>query len=70
MNSDGSELTNLTNETIECYSPSWSPDGKWIVYTAGEKNNYDLWLINVKTKEKRQLTKTTYRNEHPTWSYN
>jgi Tol biopolymer transport system component len=41
---------------------SWSPDGKYIVYQY-RANNYrideekgTLWVINIDTKEKRQLT--------------
>ncbi|NNE31815.1 MAG: DUF5050 domain-containing protein [Winogradskyella sp.] len=65
MNADGSDLTNLTNDTIECYSPDWSPDGQWLVYTAGSSGNYNLFAINVKTKQRIQLTDTDGRNESP-----
>lgn len=46
----------------EATSFSWSPDGKYIIYMH-RANNYrideekgTLWVINVETKEKRQLT--------------
>lgn len=70
MNSDGSNLYNLTNDTIECYSPDWSPNGKWLVYTAGTKGVYNIWKINLETKQKIQLTNTTGRNEGPAWGKN
>ncbi|NND33244.1 MAG: DUF5050 domain-containing protein [Saprospiraceae bacterium] len=68
MNADGSGLFNLTSDSIECYSPSWSSDGMWLVYTAGQKGVYDIWKINIETKERIQLTDTKGRNEAPDWS--
>lgn len=67
MNSDGSDLNNLTDDIIECYSPDWSSNGEWLVYTAGKDGNYNIWKINIKTKERLQLTNTTGRNEGPVW---
>ncbi|MBT8265492.1 MAG: PD40 domain-containing protein, partial [Bacteroidia bacterium] len=59
MDRDGSNVYNLTNDDIECYSPDWSPDGLWLVYTAGSKGNYNLYKINIITKERVQLTNTS-----------
>ncbi|NND26347.1 MAG: translocation protein TolB, partial [Flavobacteriaceae bacterium] len=47
--------------------PDWSPDGLWLVYTAGSKGNYNLYKINIITKERVQLTNTSGRNENPVW---
>lgn len=55
MNSDGTNIENLTNDDFENYSPDWSPDGKWIAYTSGTSKQYDVWLINLKTKQKLDL---------------
>ncbi|MFN3667340.1 MAG: TolB family protein, partial [Sediminibacterium sp.] len=55
-NADGSKTINLTNDVIEDYSPSWSPDGEWIAFTSGAKGKYDIWLMNINSKEKIQLT--------------
>lgn len=67
MNSDGTNLQNLTNDVLEDYSPDWSPDGKWIAYTSGTSNQYDVWVINLKTKAKLRLTNEPKRNETPVW---
>lgn len=57
MNVDGSDRHVLTNDGWGC---EWSPDGRWIAYgssgrtpTGGFAGN--LTLIDVNTKEKRQL---------------
>lgn len=67
MNADGSNRTNLTNDALEDYSPDWSPDGQWIAYTSGTSKQYDVWIINVKTKKKIRLTDLPKRNETPVW---
>ena len=67
MKTDGSNVTNLTNDILEDYSPSWSPDGKWIAYSSGTSVQYDVWVINVKTKKKIKLTSEPKRNETPVW---
>lgn len=67
MNSDGTNITNLTNDVLEDYSPDWSPDGRWIAYSSGTSKQYDVWVINLKTKIKIQLTSEPKRNETPVW---
>lgn len=65
MNLDGSNVTNLTDDSIEDYSPSWSPDGNWISFTSGNSTNYDVWKMNIHTKEKVRLTTQIKRDETP-----
>ncbi|GAH12037.1 unnamed protein product, partial [marine sediment metagenome] len=36
MDADGSNVAKLTDEELECHDPSWSPDGKKIVFSAGK----------------------------------
>lgn len=67
MNPDGTNIENLTNDELEDYSPSWSPDGNWIAYTKGNSENYDVWVINLKTKIKHRLTTQPKRDESPYW---
>jgi TolB protein len=59
--------TNLTNDILEDYSPSCSPDGKWIAYSSGTSKQYDVWVINLATKNKIRLTTEPKRNETPVW---
>ncbi|MCA0363889.1 MAG: DUF5050 domain-containing protein [Bacteroidetes bacterium] len=67
MNSDGTGIQNLSNDVLEDYSPDWSPDGKWIAYSSGTSKQYDVWVTNVKNKQKIRLTNTPKRNETPVW---
>jgi len=45
MKSDGSQMTRLTDETGPDAFPTWSPDGKQILY-AREGERPALWLMN------------------------
>lgn len=65
MDIDGKGLINLTNDSTEDYSPSWSPDGAWLSFTSGSSANYDIWKMNVYTKEKIRLTSQPRRDETP-----
>lgn len=65
MNLDGSDVINVTNDDAEDYSPSWSANGSWLAYTSGSAANYDIWKINVRTKEKVRLTSQLKRDETP-----
>ena len=50
-------------------SPDWSPDGRWIVYTAEEDSrNINLMLLDVETGEARPLTTGSHLNLDPRWS--
>jgi Tol biopolymer transport system component len=63
-------LKQLTNDSAQDGFPSWSPDGKHILFSryggdvAPEKTG--LWLVSPEGGEPRQLT--TVIGEHPDWS--
>ena len=49
-----------TPERITAMGPSylhgWSPDGRYLTYTAGRNGNYDIYKISVKKKKEIRLT--------------
>ena len=50
-------------------SPDWSPDGKWLIYTADDGGNtIGLEILNVETKESYALTDTEYLYADPVFS--
>ncbi|HNA15293.1 MAG TPA: DPP IV N-terminal domain-containing protein, partial [Ferruginibacter sp.] len=67
MDIDGNNLVNISRDDTEDYSPSWSPDGKWIACTRGSSKNYDVWLIHLETGIKTRLTTQPKRDESPFW---
>jgi Tol biopolymer transport system component len=57
MRSDGTELTNLTPDSPEDDGyPSFSGDGRWIVYRHGTRGHYDLYLMRQDGAGARRLT--------------
>ena len=67
---DGSEAHDLTSGPLNSGFPSWSPDGKRIVYRdwAKEDQEHGLRIINVKDGT---ITKLTTENDNfPFWSPN
>ena len=81
MDYDGSNLTNLTNTPFgfdEDY-PSWSPDGRKIMYCTGTPRTYrgrssqpayagEIYVMNVDGTEKQNLTNNPALDYHSSWS--
>ncbi|MCH8157990.1 MAG: Tol-Pal system beta propeller repeat protein TolB, partial [Nitrospinae bacterium] len=66
---DGFNQVQLTRDRTLNLTPSWSPDGKWIVYTSYGANNPDLIMIDAKGKKsKRTLLRLPGLNAAPAWS--
>ena len=61
INSDGSNLINLTNTTaVNEYLPAWSPDGKFIAFSCGEfYQPSDICVLPSEGGEVINITNTT-----------
>lgn len=56
-----------TSEEIKHYS--FSPDSKWITYSKKGPNGLgNIWVYNIRTGIKTQLTDDTYSDSHPLFS--
>jgi TolB protein len=67
---DGSELRAIVETGRNETSPSWSPDGRSIVFerdTTG-RGGYDLYIANVATGRMRRLTTGSAIEAVPAWS--
>ena len=63
---EGSGLESLTDGKIHCGFPSYSADGKEIVYRVWGESNFGLRILDIETRATRTLT-TGYDNL-PGWS--
>ncbi|MEW5959872.1 MAG: hypothetical protein AB1801_19275 [Chloroflexota bacterium] len=86
VNADGSNLKQLTASNAEFNAreigkdtflpelskyPSWSPDGKQIVFTSNRTGNEQLWIMNADGSDERLLMGwdnwTPYNDSQPVW---
>jgi Tol biopolymer transport system component len=67
INSDGSHLKILTDGSGNFGFPSWSPDGKKIVYRASGGKTEGLFIVDVETRMIDTLTRDSPDN-FPGWS--
>ena len=49
-------------------TPTWSPDGKQIVFTGYDNGVTDLFIVNADGTNLRRLTNDKYADLQPTWS--
>jgi TolB protein len=55
-NADGGEEHSLLQSTSLDYNPSWSPDGRWIVFTSERNGSADLYRVKPDGSGLEQLT--------------
>ncbi len=70
MDADGTNLQRLISEGGHCDSPSWSPDGRFVLYSwqAPRQWRHDIYLVEAATGRLFQLTSAQGNNESPDWS--
>ncbi len=77
MNADGAGRTQLTrnpplnDRAINCVSPAWSSDGKYIVYLTDEKGpqEWEFYVMNADGSEQRPMFEAGVL-DHLTFEYN
>ncbi|MBM4148696.1 MAG: hypothetical protein FJ224_06600 [Lentisphaerae bacterium] len=52
---DGEGLTQLTHDRSICLTPSWSPDGSWLAYTAFLRSYPDVYGIDLASGQRRRI---------------
>ena len=66
---DGFNLKQMTRDRTLNLTPTWSPNGRWLVYTSYAGNNPDLVMIdNLGKKPRRTLLRLLGLNAAPSWS--
>jgi TolB protein len=65
MNTDGSGLTQLTDNSIQDLSANWSPDGHKLVFHRGPLN--ELFVMNADGSDVTQITNTVGLNLLASW---
>ncbi|MFM7840586.1 MAG: TolB family protein, partial [Nitrospira sp.] len=65
---DGQKRQQLTSGAGVDDSPSWSPDGRHLVFSSTGGGKTHLYMINSDGKEQEQLTSASGRDSMPAWS--
>lgn len=58
----------LTKLHGECTSPSFSPDGNKIAYSALTQGVRQIWVYDFVTKQEKQITTGALHKENPSWA--
>ena len=68
MRADGSRPTQLTRNSAHDEGPSWSPDGRLLVYTSGPDDKHgDIHVMAAAGSGSRRLTRHADADESPDW---
>ena len=62
------QVTTDSSEAIDHLSPSWSPDGKRIVFQNIERTKFDLRVVDLESKQLHWITNAFSPSIHPRWS--
>ncbi len=70
MNSNGTNITNLTNHKSFDGYPDWSPDGKQIVFTSNRHGSLQLFVMQLDGSDVQQITSRANLeiSSRPDWS--
>lgn len=68
MNSDGSNITRLTNNPANDWAPAWSPDGNWLAFTSDRDGDAEIYVMRVNGTGLHKLTDNTAYDCCADWS--
>jgi Tol biopolymer transport system component len=72
MNADGSGARILSPQSGNAQGVSFSPDGKWVVFTAyydhpSDENGCEIYILRADGTDLRRLTDNDYCDYQPRW---
>ena len=71
MDADGGNQQNLTNNPTDDRDPSWSPDGKQIVFQSDRDegdHNIEIYVMDADGSNQQNLTNNPTEDYNPSWS--
>jgi len=68
MNSDGSNIVQLTTDTADDRFPAWSPDGEHIAFETYQDGNWEIYVMNADGTDLQNVSNSPDREQWPVWS--
>ena len=68
IHSQDARAVRLTQAPAQDGNPSWSPDGKRIVFESNRDGNYEIYVIGADGENLKQVTNRPGANVSPVWS--
>jgi serine/threonine-protein kinase len=68
IDTNGGNLTNLTNHPARDQWPDWSPDGRRIAFTSDRDGNDEIYVMNADGTHLVRLTSNPAPDQVPAWS--
>jgi len=62
------EKTQVTSSPWRQVNQIYSPDGNYLAYVSDESGDDEIWIYNLKMKEKKKLTQHESMKNEPVWS--
>ena len=70
MRSDGSGIVPISNHRDRDSFPSWSPDGKQILFASNRDGNYEIYIMDMNGQNQIRLTDNPANDHDPVMSGN
>jgi Tol biopolymer transport system component/tRNA A-37 threonylcarbamoyl transferase component Bud32 len=68
MNSDGSDVHQITFDASDDRAPSWSPDGKSLAFKSNLDGDYEIYILDLLNGYRWQVTNNDCNDHSPVWS--
>ena len=68
LNPDGNNIKKLTGDAGNNEDPSWSPDGRYLVFSSKRNGSYSLYIMNANGANQRKITSLKGDDTAPSWS--